>query len=326
MDNVTHTLTGLALSRAGLNRLTPEATLLLVLASNAADLDIVSGLFGATAYLDFHRGPTHSLAALPVLALLPVALVRWGLGRPLPLLKAWLACLVGAAAHLGMDYLTAYGTRPFWPFSQAWTQWPVFFVADIFVLAALLLAVAAPALSRLVSSEIGARQTTGRGWAIAALVFLAGWISFRGMMHDRAEQILASRVYQGRAPVRVAALPNAVNPMLWRGLVECEGFFSIHDVHVWREFDPDAGEILLQPRNKDAVAAARRAPAMKRFLAFAQWPSWRVVPKAEPAGAVEVQVRDLRFGAGFEATVDLDKDLRVLDETASAGGLRDNSK
>jgi hypothetical protein len=37
-------------------------------------------------------------------------------------------------------------------------------------------------------------------------------------------------------------------------------------------------------------------------------------------------VRDVRFGAGFEAAVELDKDLRVLDHMVAAGGLRDNSK
>ena len=326
MDNVTHALTGIALSRAGLNRVTPEATLLLILASNAADLDIVTMLFGATTYLDLHRGPTHSLIALPLMALLPVVLVRWGLRRPLPWLRAWLVCLLGASVHLGMDYLTAYGTRPFWPFASGWTQWPVFFIADAFVIAAMLLAVAAPALSSLVSGEIGARRSTGQGWAIAALIFLVGWIGFRGMMHDRAEQILQARVYQGRPPLRVMALPNALSPMRWRGLVECEGFFSEHDVHVWQEFDPDAGEIMMQPRQTEILAAARRAPLMKRFLDFAQWPSWRVVPKDRPEGAVEVRVRDLRFSSGFEASVDLDQNLRVLDESTSAGGMRDNSR
>lgn len=326
MDNVTHSLTGFALSRAGLNRVTPEATLLLVLASNMPDIDVLTVPLGAAAYLEWHRGPTHTLLALPLLAFLPVAFVRWGLQRPLPMLKAWLVCLLGGLIHLGMDYLTAYGTKPLWPFAKGWLQWPVLFIADFFVIAALLLAVLAPALSRLVSGEIGAKKTTGRGWAIAALVFMAGWIFFRGMMHDRAEQILAARVYQGRAPKRVAALPTAVNPMLWRGLVECEGFLSLHEVNVWQEFDPDDGELLLQPRNVDAVEAAKRAPEMKRFLDFAQWPSWRVVPMVEPAGAVEVRVRDVRFGSGFEASVELDKNLRVMDHAVAAGGLRDNSR
>ena len=40
MDNLTHSLTGLMLSRAGLNRFYPRATLVLVIAANIPDIDI----------------------------------------------------------------------------------------------------------------------------------------------------------------------------------------------------------------------------------------------------------------------------------------------
>ena len=73
MDNITHTLTGVMLSRAGLNRLSPHATLLLVVGANAPDLDVVSAIAGSSAYLQYHRGPSHSLVAIPVLALLVTA-------------------------------------------------------------------------------------------------------------------------------------------------------------------------------------------------------------------------------------------------------------
>ena len=42
MDNLTHSLIGVALSRAGLNRVTPHATAILLLAVNLPDLDIIS--------------------------------------------------------------------------------------------------------------------------------------------------------------------------------------------------------------------------------------------------------------------------------------------
>ena len=41
MDNLTHTLTGLALSRAGLNRYYARAGLVLMLAANAPDIDVI---------------------------------------------------------------------------------------------------------------------------------------------------------------------------------------------------------------------------------------------------------------------------------------------
>ena len=52
----------------------------MVLAANAPDFDAVSWFGGAGAYLHWHRNITHSLIAIPFMALLTVAIVRW-LGR-----------------------------------------------------------------------------------------------------------------------------------------------------------------------------------------------------------------------------------------------------
>src|SRR5271168_428266 len=80
LDNITHSLTGLALSRAGLNRLTPQATAILVLAANIPDIDVVSSAGGSLAYLHYHRHLTHALSMAPGMALLPVLLV-WAVVR-----------------------------------------------------------------------------------------------------------------------------------------------------------------------------------------------------------------------------------------------------
>ena len=69
MDNLTHTLTGLFLSRIGLNRWTPGASAILMLAANAPDIDVVSAAGGSLNYLHYHRHLTHSLAAMPLMAI-----------------------------------------------------------------------------------------------------------------------------------------------------------------------------------------------------------------------------------------------------------------
>src|ERR1700733_9361787 len=62
MDNITHTLTGLMLARAGLGRTTPRGgSLMMMLAANAPDLDVFLGLPGGLAYMEYHRGYAHSL-------------------------------------------------------------------------------------------------------------------------------------------------------------------------------------------------------------------------------------------------------------------------
>ena len=60
MDNVTHTLTGLALARAGLNRFSPRAVALLILSESMTRLQIVGGLLIA-AGLVLSRGREPAL-------------------------------------------------------------------------------------------------------------------------------------------------------------------------------------------------------------------------------------------------------------------------
>src|ERR1035441_2056444 len=99
MDPLTHTATGLFLSRVGLGRWTPRALPILLLAANAPDIDIVSAAGGSLSYLHSHRHLTHSLAAMPVMALLPVLLVRLASRKPVHWLGAYFAALGRGAAH-----------------------------------------------------------------------------------------------------------------------------------------------------------------------------------------------------------------------------------
>src|SRR4051794_32708910 len=109
MDNLTHTLTGLMLSRAGLNRLHPRSSLILLLAANAPDCDVISLVGGPGAYLQFHRWVTPSLIAAPAVALLPVLVARlFSRKQPFHWLTGWLLSLAGVASHLLLDFTNAY--------------------------------------------------------------------------------------------------------------------------------------------------------------------------------------------------------------------------
>ena len=315
MDNVTHSLLGVAMARAGLNGFTPHGTAILLLAVNLPDLDVVSLAGGDLSYLDLHRNLTHGLLLSPALAILPVLLFRYGLRKSVPWLGGWLISLAGVLSHLGLDFVTFYGTHLAAPLSEAWFQWPVLNIVDAVLALVLLLSVAAPALSKLVSGEIGAKASTGRGWAIFALLFTVTWISGRGAIKGRAEQLLASRVQQGIAPRRVLALPTTFSPFRWRGLVETDDFYSVHNINLAFDFDPEAGLILSKPQQRDVIQAAQRSPTLQRFLKFAQWPVYRIVPMDEPPGAQRVQVFDLRFsddGSAFRAVVEVDAAGRIL--------------
>ena len=81
MEPITHFLVGGCIGRAGLNRKTAYATLVAVLAAEAADIDILWSLAGPVEELKHHRGITHTFIATPVVAGVVVGLVwlfdRW---------------------------------------------------------------------------------------------------------------------------------------------------------------------------------------------------------------------------------------------------------
>ncbi len=154
MDPLTHTATGLFLSRAGLKRWTPLATPILLVAANAPDADIVTAAGGPLAYLHYHRHLTHSLIAMPVMALLAVAVVRLLGRKQIRWPGAFAAALIAVGSHLLLDLTNAYGVRLLLPFSGKWFEGDLTSVVDLWIWAVILLAVAGPLIGRLVGAEI----------------------------------------------------------------------------------------------------------------------------------------------------------------------------
>jgi inner membrane protein len=330
MDNLTHTAIGLFLSRAGLNRWTPRATAILLLAANAPDIDVVSAAGGPLNYLHYHRHLTHSLVAMPVLALAAVALVRFAGRKPIHWLGGFCAALVGLASHLLLDWTNVYGVRLLLPFSSEWLRLDITNVVDLWIWAVLLIGVLAPFLARLVGAEItsGAlkQRHPGRAAAIFALLFVLLYNCGRGVLHTRAVATLESRLYQGVPPSRVAAMPTAANPWGWHGLAETRDFYALADVDLRGEFDPSRASVYQKPESSPALEAARRTATFQEFLRFSQFPLWRVLPVTVPEDGKEVDVLDLRFGTpaspGFMATAILDEQLKVVRTTFQFGAVK----
>jgi len=311
MDNLTHTLTGLALSRAGLSRYYGRAPLLLMLAANIPDIDVTWSWRGTLGYLDHHRAITHSIPMIPVMALLPVLLVC-GIGRSFRGWKAaWGLSIAGVASHLLLDWTNPYGIRLLLPFSAHWFQLDLNNIFDFWFWGILALAWLGPFVSKLVSSEMGATAGPGRALAIFALSFMLLYDAARFISHRHAMEMLSSRIYQGGVPIRVAAFPaSAANPLEWSGWVETSEVVEQFSVNVLAPFDPSSGFVIYKPDPSPALDAARRATAIEQFLKFARYPLWQVTPMAEPEGARRVEVRDWRFP--FTASAIIDASDRVL--------------
>jgi inner membrane protein len=329
MDNLTHTATGLLLGRAGLNGWTPRATTILVLAANAPDIDVVSLAGGSLNYLHYHRHLTHSLAAMPVLALLVVLLVRVVGRKPVRWAGAFWIALAAVASHLLLDFTNVYGIRLLLPFSDSWQRLDLTPVIDIWIWAAFFVAFAGPLLGRLVVSEITSgkreRGRHGRGFAWAALLFLVAYTGGRAVLHARAVAVLDSHLYDGTAPSRVATVPSE-NPFTWRGLVETGEFCAVEPVDLTGSFDPDSGTIFYKPLADPALKAARQTAAFQTFLQFSQFPLWRVTAAGNLENSKRVEVFDLRFGTpaepGFHVSALVNGQEQVTGTEFQFGGAR----
>jgi inner membrane protein len=156
MDNVTHTLAGIAVAEVAyqvrVRRGPPDpalrsaAWLSAALASNAPDIDIVLAplIRQPLGYLLHHRGHTHTLLLAPLLALLPFLLARLRLGRtkktPVSIAESGLLyglSLAGLVLHLAMDFGNNYGLHPFWPFDSRWLYGDAIFIVEPLLFAAL---------------------------------------------------------------------------------------------------------------------------------------------------------------------------------------------
>jgi inner membrane protein len=316
MDNLTHTLTGVMLARAGLDRLSPRATAIALLAANMPDADAVSALGGATVYFTYHRWATHAVLLAPIVAILPVLAVAILFRQRLPWFRAWLVSLAAVASHLLLDFTNPYGIRLLLPFSDAWPALNITHVIDIWIWAILLIGFVWPLLSGLVGSEIGAKRTLGRGMAIAALSLLALYDSGRYFLYRRALDTLQSRVYDGANPRQTVVFPQNVNPMRWDGWIETERAWLKVDVNLTKEFDPQPVAKFWKQESNPAFEAARTTPIFRIFEKFARTPLWRVSPAEEQEGARRVELIDLRFGRngdlGFTTTAVVDASGRVI--------------
>src|SRR5512140_3463790 len=104
----------------------------MTLAAEAPDVDIVAYIRGSAFGFAHHRGFTHTIWAVPLVAACVVGFLYlwmklWHRFRPplpgsLPIrwgLLFWFSC-VAALSHLLLDFTNNYGVRPLWPVWKTW--------------------------------------------------------------------------------------------------------------------------------------------------------------------------------------------------------------
>ncbi|HEU4748921.1 MAG TPA: metal-dependent hydrolase [Gemmatimonadaceae bacterium] len=144
MDNITHTMAGAVLARAGLDRggATPLAGATLMLAANAPDIDVFVLFLGSYAGLALRRGWTHGPVALVLLPLaLTAVMLAWdrfvrrrgsraASRAPVTAGATLLIAFIGVVSHPMLDWLNTYGVRLMMPFSRDWFYGDAVFIID----------------------------------------------------------------------------------------------------------------------------------------------------------------------------------------------------
>lgn len=243
MDNLTHSLVGLALGELADRALpshpdpqqarTRRRVLLATgaLASNFPDLDLVLTplLAPPLGYLLHHRGHTHTLLyALPQIALLlGLMWLLWPGARCLlredaTARRAILAtAAIGMVLHLSLDFLNVYGVHPFHPLDSRWLYGDMIFIIEPVFWTALGVALALRVPNRFLR------------WLFASLV-LAAPVVFTSMGFLQWGSLLGLLLVAGLVAFMARRGGTAG---LVTALIACVGFIAVQGVagHLARE-------------------------------------------------------------------------------------------
>ena len=309
MEPVTHALTSLAFARAGQRRLPRFGTGMLIVSGVAPDLDYLSYLGGAHAFIRFHRTVLHSLAGSALMACVfagvfcaldrkyPRRMVTEKSFSPLAFRGALVVCAIGAAGHLVLDLASGVGVQLLWPFKTHWSAWDLVANFDLWILLLLAAGLLLPLLFKLVNEEVGEqKKRTGRLAGFVTLLLLAGYFGMKADLHSQAIELLLAREYHGRIPLSAGAFPEGSAPFDWRGVLETDDTLETIDVQVGlnQPFDSNSSITHYKPQDSPALELGQKSPATAQFLEYARFP----IAKVQHIEAdYRFEVRDLRFEA-----------------------------
>lgn len=230
MDPVTHTLSGVLLSRTGFyQKWGRPATIALVAGAVMPDIDhITLRLLGPVAYLKYHRGFTHSLIGIIPLAaliafLIPIFFKQ--IKRIIDYLNLAGLGILGIIAHIFLDLITSYGTQIFFPFDNYRYSLDLVFIIDpyfslIFILPPILWTF---------------KKERARTIAGTAVIMVFAYLAFAYTTKNIATK--SAKEERQRINVnasRIEAIPIPLSPFRWSVFIEDEKRFYQMDVDIIR--------------------------------------------------------------------------------------------
>ena len=279
MDNITHTLIGIGLARAGLTqRLGRGTTTILAVASNLPDLDVACLAGGPLTFL-WRRTLTHSLLGGLVLGLAASAVFR----RFYPHLS-WSTVFgltfLGIAGHVFADLWNSYGVVLFWPFSWRRVDLHWVFILDLVIWGILGGSLAAALL---------ARRREVWFWR-GGLVLLAGYVVLCVAASRESESLLNARAAaEGAQPAAGFIYPEPFGPTRFRGVAREGNHYSVYEIWPFQRRLELLDRLEIE-ESTPFVHAARSSEAGRRLDWFFSTALWRAAPDGQAA---------LVYGLGF---------------------------
>lgn len=259
MFNTTHTFVGFTVARAGFDDWVPYATVTAVIAANLPDVEILSGLSSTASYLDNHRGITHSLIGVPVLALILAAGMYYFSGN---FWKTYAVALVAMFTHPALDYTNTYGLRPFLPFDGTWYYGDLLFIFDPYIDSILLLG--------LIACAVLDRNRKVIAWL--ALILAVAYIGVRVELRSLAASQMEGYAAKLPAAEQWAVLPTMLNPFVWDGIAATDKYWIKVRVD---SIDGVQGELARVERGTPSkfVEKASQTESGAALLRFARFPA-----------------------------------------------------
>ena len=264
MDSITQMLLGAAVTAA----IAPPGHRRAALLAGAAlgtlpDLDVLPIALltdNPVERMTWHRGVTHSLLVLPLIAWAIWAWFRSRGGRVAQAPRRWFwAIQLALLTHPLLDAFTVYGTQLLWPLPVRPVMWSSIFIIDPLYTVWLLLACA-------VACWAGPRRVAGHalaaGLALSSL-YLGASLGAKATVEREAARSLASL---GLADAPRFSVPMPFNILLWRvvamtpdGFVEGErSLVADQDPMAFRRYHSDV----------DALREVEALPAVRELAWF----------------------------------------------------------
>lgn len=283
MDSVTQAVLGAAVQGALLGKVQGRRALLYGAAlGTLPDLDVFVRYADPVSTMTYHRGFSHSVFVLTVLAALVTWLVRWRWPQaPYGAARFFTAIWLVLITHVLLDAFTVYGTQIFWPLAATPASWAAVFIIDpVYTL---------PLLGAVIFTAVGGFSGRGAGALAGALAFSTAYLAFGLGGRMLAEQRVGAALREeGIAVSRLRAVPMPFTTLIWRVIAKSpDGHY--HEA-VSSLLDQGPPEHLRLPLHADAARVLEGVPLHERLRWFTDdWLRYDIVGDA-------LVVSDLRMG------------------------------